>query len=308
MRAFVIGNAALDETLLVAAMPAPGASVHGNGLSHDLGGKAVNQAVVLARAGILCRLVAAVGDDARGAEISTLLAREPVEARLLVQAGIASDRSLILMAQGGENVVVTTTAAADALDPVQALAAMADARNGDLVVVQGNLSGETTAAVLHAARAHGTRTAVNPSPLRGFFADLWPLIDMLFVNEGEADALAGPAALHRAGVGQVVLTRGAAGAVLSGAAFGGMGRGENGRGGAGASVVVPAHPCEVVDTTGAGDCFMAAALASMLLRGTPLDAAALMHGARAAALTVSRPGTVSAFPSAAELAAILAIR
>ena len=290
MRAFVIGNAALDETILVAALPTPGASVHGTALSRDLGGKGANQAIVLARAGIRCRLVAAVGDDARASEIAALLAREPVVTRLLVQAGIASDRSLILMARGGENVVVTTNAAAEALDPAQALAAMADASRRDLVVVQGNLSGETTTAVLRDARARGMRTAVNPSPLRGFFSGLWPLIDVLFVNEGEADALAGPAGLLRAGVAQVVITRGAAGAVLSGA---------------GASVAVPAHLCDVVDTTGAGDCFMATALASMLLRGTELDAAALAHGARAAGVTVSRPGTVSAFPSRAELAAIL---
>ena len=62
----------------------------------------------------------------------------------------------------------------------------------------------------------------------------------------------------------------------------------------------------IVDTTGAGDCFMATALASAALRGVDLDARALAHAARAAALTVSRPGTMRAFPTASEMAAILA--
>lgn len=84
------------------------------------------------------------------------------------------------------------------------------------------------------------------------------------------------------------------------------------RGGAGARLIersghtdVPAHPCAVVDTTGAGDCFMAVALASAGLRGCALDRRALAHGAQAAAQTVARPGTVAAFPDRSEMAAIL---
>jgi ribokinase len=59
-----------------------------------------------------------------------------------------------------------------------------------------------------------------------------------------------------------------------------------------------------VDTTGAGDCFMATALASAALRAARLDPRALLHAA-AAAITVSRPGTGAAFPTRAELADIL---
>jgi ribokinase len=69
---------------------------------------------------------------------------------------------------------------------------------------------------------------------------------------------------------------------------------------------VAAAQAEIVDTTGAGDCFMATALASAALRGVELDARALAHGAQAAARTVARPGTMRAFPTAAEMTAILA--
>ena len=70
--------------------------------------------------------------------------------------------------------------------------------------------------------------------------------------------------------------------------------------------VVPAVPGEAVDTAGAGDTFMAVALASAALRRATVDVRALEHGAAAAALTVSRRGTRSAFPSSGELKAILA--
>ena len=68
------------------------------------------------------------------------------------------------------------------------------------------------------------------------------------------------------------------------------------------------QPATVVDTTGAGDCFMATALASAALRGRrPRRPRTAPTRPEAAALTVARPGTMRAFPSAAEMAAILAL-
>lgn len=293
MRAFVVGNVALDETIRVADLPEPGASILGRALSRDLGGKGANQAIVMARAGLPCRLVAAMGEDARAGEIRERLAAEPVEVDLVVVPGVASDFSIVIAAEAGENTIITTNAAASALTRQDALARLAGASPGDLLVLQGNLGEETTAALLAAGRRGGLRTVLNPSPLRPFFPELWPQVDVAFVNRGEAEALGGTEALRAAGVGTVVLTLGAGGAALI------DGEGER---------RVPAHPCAVVDPTGAGDCFLATALASAARRGGALDPVALRHAARAAALTVGRPGTVGAFPTARELGAILAER
>ena len=52
MRAFVIGNVALDEAVTVDDLPAFGASIHGKAGQTDLGGKGANQAIVLGRAGL----------------------------------------------------------------------------------------------------------------------------------------------------------------------------------------------------------------------------------------------------------------
>ncbi len=290
MRAFVIGNVALDETIEVADLPAPGASIHGRAALRDLGGKGANQAVVLGRAGVRCVFGAAVGDDLRGDDIRARLLREPLDLRLVVMAGVASDFSIVLRTQSGENANITTTESAGGLPPDLAIQMLDGAERGDLLVVQGNLSGPTTLAVLERAKAMGLRTALNPSPMGAFMGDVLRLVDMAFVNEGEAQALGGPDALIAKGVGQVVLTLGPAGARLYG----------NG------VVHVPAHTCRVVDTTGAGDCFMATTLASAHLRGTGLDARALGHAARAAAIAVSRPGTAKAFPTVTEMAAIMA--
>lgn len=290
MRAFVIGNVALDETLTVADLPTRGASIHGQAAKIDLGGKGANQAIVLGRAGLDCRFCAAVGTDARADDIRTRLTAEPITLDLQPVAGVASDLSIILRTPSGDNAIITTNAAALGLTAPAACASFAAAVPGDLLVMQGNLSAEATLAAFRAAKAIGMKTALNPSPLRPFFAGLWPLVDMAFLNESEAAALGGTAALAAAGVARIVLTLGPAGAQLI------MPE---------ASVTVPAQPCAVVDTTGAGDCFMATALASSGLRGVPLDARALRHAAAAAAITVSRPGTGAAFPTRPEMSMIL---
>ncbi len=291
MRAHVIGNVALDETIAVAALPTPGASILGAPISRDLGGKGANQAIVLGRAGVACRFGSVVGRDARAAEIRACLAAEPIETQLEELGGVASDFSIILMAEAGENAVVTTNAAAEALTPQAAIAMLAGAQAGDLMLVQGNLSRDTTWALLTEARARGMVSVLNPSPLRDFLSGLWSLVDVTFLNEGEAAAVGGAESLLARGVGHIVVTLGAKGSRLLSA---------NG------SEEVPAFPAVVLDTTGAGDCFTATALASAALRGVALDRRAIAHAAEAAALTVSRAGTARAFPSREELAAILA--
>lgn len=298
MRAYVIGNVAIDETISVLSMPEAGASILGREETRDLGGKGANQAVVMGRTGLSTTLVAAVGKDFRAQTIRDQLAGEVVDAHLVGHPDRSSDFSIIFTTPDGENAIVTTTASAEALTLAEALAPLADATAGDLVVLQGNLSESVTRGILADARHRGLTTAFNPSPLRPYFAELWPLIDVAFLNKGEAESLTGSSGesaiqrLAEAGVAQTVLTLGGAGAILA----------------SGSQVIatVPALATEVVDTTGAGDTFMAVALASAALRRTRLDAPAIHHATAAAAITVSRRGTRAAFPSKADLAGILA--
>ncbi len=287
----VLGNAALDETFRVGGLPRPGESVLAAEAGRGLGGKGANVAVALARAGVPVRLVAALGRDEAGGALRALLEAEGL-AGALRTVGAPTDRSLILVDEGGENVVVTTQAAALALDPAAIEAALDAAGPGDLVALQLNLSMDATCAALRVARRRGCRTALNPSPLRGPVPEgLWPLVDVAFLNAGEAQALGGVEALRALGAACVVVTRGALGAVMHGP---------------GGEVAVPAVPAAAVDPTGAGDAFMAVSLASALRRAAALDGRALRHGARAAALVVARPGAVAALPSREEMADILA--
>lgn len=296
MRAFIIGNVALDETYSISALPEPGVSIFGAQASRDLGGKGCNQAIVMARSGVTTTLAAVIGSDDRSATIRHALAEEPLTADLIVADGVASDLSIILTTPDGENSVITTRAAAAAFTPERVAQSLATANAGDVLVLQGNLCEAATVAALELARQKSMLTAFNPSPLQPWFSKLWPLIDIAFLNQSEAQALTGNTGLAagehliRQGVRTVVLTLGSQGSMLVTAEM---------------TCTVPSSPASVVDTTGAGDCFMGTALASALLRHAAIDERALREAAHASAITVSRRGTRSAFPTLLEMQEIL---
>lgn len=301
----MIANATVDETYAVAALPRPGESIIGELVTRDVGGKGANVATVLARAGVPTTLVAALGDDERGAFVRARLAAEPLATSLAMTREHPTDVSLVHSTPDGDNAIVTTVAATRALEPARAIAVMDAMAAGGVVVLQGNLRREVSLALIDAARRRALVVALNPSPLSPWLGEAIERVPIVFANEAEAESLGGGSgetairSLLARGPERVVVTRGAAGSVL--------GESIRSADGAGAFRVVdvPAASATVLDTTGAGDTFMATALASCLRRDVGLDERALHDAARAAAVTVSRRGTSSAFPSTDELETLL---
>jgi ribokinase len=292
----VLGNATIDESMATDVWPTAGQTIVVGSPRRDLGGKGANQALMLSRTGAPVRFIAAVGGDAEGDWIAQRLAEEGLDDSL-VRVDAASDRSMIFVSRAGENAIASTVAAAAALTPAFTREQAASLAPGDLLIMQGNLSLAATEAALAAARAAGARTVLNPSPIQPGFAALAPLVDLLVVNEGEAEQLGGAGepeamvgALRRAGAGAVALTLGPRGSLFADATR---------------LIHTPALIAPVVDTTGAGDAFAGVLVGGLYHRRLP-PPAALAAATAAAALTVQRPGAASAFPSRAEIEAIFA--
>lgn len=297
MRAYVIGNATIDESFTVTSLPEPGESIKSTLINRCLGGKGANQAVLLSRCGIDTTLITATADDQRGKDIRQSLSLESVTAYYIKTDVTASDQSILLTRTDGENAVISTTACAEHIDAATVKPQLMTAQTADCLILQGNLDYQTTHDLLVHAKAAGMRTLFNPSPVQKQFTNLWTLIDVLFLNSSESQALTGftgQAAIHillQQGVGQVVLTEGKAGAWLATT--------DN-------IEFTSANATAAIDTTGAGDTFMSVAIGSAQLRATIIDPLAMQHAHQAAAMTVSRYGTISAFPTSAELSALLA--
>jgi ribokinase len=296
MKVFVVGNIAMDQTLAVDRMPLEGESIFGSKVSNDLGGKGTNQAVVLARCGIPTILIAALGSDAQSQQMRERLAQEAVIERLVERQGVSGDTTIVLKDAAGGNVNITTVDCARGLQIADVRPLISDAKPGDLLVLQGNLSLAATSDIIHDAREKGLRIALNPSPLDLEMVPLLAGLDVLFLNEHEAEQITGVQKyaavqyLLDLNVDTVVLTLGAYGSLL---------------GTKSGTVAVPAQLTEVVDSTGAGDTFQSVALGSALLRGGWIDSLSLSIAAKAAAITVSRFGTTAAFPTRAELEKLL---
>lgn len=284
MRVYVTGNITVDETWAIPDIPTKGSSIHGHKISQDIGGKGANQAIILSRCGIPTTLIAATGDDSNGSWIREQISSEPLQLLPDFCLPCHSDTSIIFNSADGDNAIITTTTAADSLSLETITQALTEASPGDILLQQGNFSFEKTRDLFQLAKARGMTTVFNPSPVKPAFAQLWPLVDIAVLNQPEA------AELQPAGVKTLVITHGSQGVWLTTAEQ---------------QLHCPAEPVQAVDSTGAGDTFLAVMLASALLRQTSVDKLALTHASKAAAITVSRHGTWSAFPQQHELAALL---
>ena len=281
---YVLGNASIDVTLNVPRLPRPGETLMAHNLFRAPGGKGLNQAVVAARAGARVRFCAPIGAEPETALIREALAREPFIDLRLIEANQPTDLSTLIVAHGGDNVIISTGDCADALTPYIAGVFIRPIRPTDWLLVQGNLSEPAT----WAAVSRATNVVFNTAPIRWHSPRILAAATVVIANETEAHELTGlpdpEAAAAVIGGKAGIVTLGAAGCILA----------QDGRITRFAAVEVAA-----VDTSGAGDTFCGVLAAGLAASGD--FAAAIAHAQRAAALAVSRPGCFGALPSATEL-------
>ena len=287
-RVVVVGSINVDLFARVERHPRPGETVLGSDGSTRPGGKGANQAVAAALAGAPVVMVGAVGDDAQAEVGLSLLLRAGVDlGRVRTVAGTPTGLALITVSDAGENSIIVVPGANHAVG----LDDVADLRltPADVLVVQGEIPVDVVDATVRAAREAGARVVVNLAPVVDLDPETLRAADPLVVNEHEAlasarilgvDVSALPAdsvdvaaattlaeSLVAAGVGSVVVTLGGAGAVIADAGA--------------ESFTCTGETVEVLDTTGAGDCF-AGTLAAHLALGRELGEAAAASNSAAA--------------------------
>jgi ribokinase len=282
----------------VAALPRPGETVLCPGYQVAAGGKGANQAAAAARAGATVRMVGQVGDDSFGEFARSALAAAGVDGTRLAASGRATGIAVIGIDRAAENQIMVASGAN--LDTGAEQVADADLAPGVTLLCQNEVRPEATFALLERGKARGARTILNLAPAAALPAAALQSLDLLVVNELEAQTALGgaapgdPAALAgalavRAGL-TCVVTLGAAGALAIGPT--GAHR-------------IAALPVEPVDTTGAGDAFVGV-LAAALDQGHDL-AAALARASVAAGLACTRLGAQTSQPTAAEIEARLGV-
>jgi sugar/nucleoside kinase (ribokinase family) len=292
IRAVVVGDAAVD---VVARHTGP--IVHGDDARAQVrlspGGAAANTAAWLAHQRVNTTLVSRIGDDLGGAHVRAALTTAGVRCAFTVDPDAATGCVVVLVDGDGQRSMLPDRGAnarlrAGDLDP----ALLAGARHLHLsgYVLLDASSRPAGVAALAAARQAGLTTSVDPQAANliadpAGFVELVRGVDLLLPNTAELAALTGSAELSSArllldAVGAVAVTAGAGGATWIGP---------------GVWESVPALPADCLDSTGAGDAFNAGLLAAWLAGAPPRQA--LLAGARAGALAVTRVGAWPAQPS-----------
>jgi len=296
MRLHVVGNVCVDTSFRLPRLPRQGETLNATSIVEGVGGKGANQAVAAARSGAVVCFWSALGDDDMACGVSEML-KSDLEVDRLIRLPLSTDRSTILLEEGGENAIVSAVACARAFDPMRQSALTQTWSEGDILLMQGNLSREVTAACLELAGRSGLKTVLNASPLSDMTVEDLADVDLVIVNQGEASALTGmenPTAaanlLFDNGARSVVVTLGSQGSIV-------WDRADH------APAILAAPKSAVVDTSGAGDCF-AGVLVGLLAQGKTLIAGAKL-ATKATAISVARLGTLASYPSRMEISEII---
>ena len=306
-RIVVVGSINVDLVVRVANLPRPGETVLGGRFASVPGGKGANQAVAAARAGGHTTFVARVGDDSMGHAAIEALRAEGIETDFItITPHAPTGVALILVDAVGENSIAVAGGANDRLSSDDIERARPAIEAADVLLLQLEVPLEAVAHAVSIAQSAGTRVILNPAPARPLSAALLARVDILTPNETEGESLASPGhapapsaadaealagMLLGLGPRAVVLTRGAAGALVAAAND---------------CTHVPAFSVEPLDTVAAGDVFNGC-LAVMLAEGLDL-VAATRFAAAAAAISVTREGAQTSAPRRGEIEAFLTAR
>jgi len=306
-RVVVIGSANMDLVYKVDRLPRAGETIKGGNVALYPGGKGANQACAAAQLGGNTLFIAQVGNDTFGAILLEALKAKGVNTGHVRISPYPTGCASIYVLPDGENSIVLSPGANEALDSEAVISSLDSLEPGDWVLSQLEISLPTVRAALAHAKAVGATTILDPAPTLPLPQCLFRHVDFLTPNQTEAMTLLGhpgsqlgedakeaekvAVKLLALGPRSVILKLGRLGCYVAAP---------------GVRAWVPGFEVTTVDTTAAGDIFNGA-LAVALTEGRPLLEAARFANA-AAAISVTRCGAQSSIPSRSEVDELLAGR
>lgn len=267
-------------------------------------GTAGGTVVDLAKLGLSCQAVGAVGDDEKADFVLSHMAKAGINCRLMRQVeGVETSATILNVRANGERPALHARGASDHFDVADdILADVLDCRFLHLggTGLLAKMDGDPSRALLQSAQEAGCVTTWD---LVGAGPDTWPFVEPLLPHIDyfvpsieEAEILSGVTGVEEniqffqsRGVKCVVLTMGADGSMIAD----GDGR-----------VHVPVYDIEVVDTTGCGDAYTAGFIAGLADDRSLLECGHL--GTASASLVASGLGSDAGIVNRAQTEAAMA--
>jgi ribokinase len=258
----VVGSLNADFVVCTSALPREGQTVLGHSFDLFPGGKGANQSAALARLGAHVTHIGKVGMDDHARLLKGSLERAGVHLSGLTEddsthTGIAN----IQIADNGANTIVVIPGANMRLLPSDLDPFIPLLKQADYIAIQNEIPMETNLRVAHIGREAGATVIYNPAPYRNGSDQTCHLADLIVPNETELSELtilpvatdqeielAAGRLLEKGNTKAVVVTLGARGCML---------KEPNG------SEFFPAVTVKAIDTTAAGDAFIAGMIWSL---------------------------------------------
>ena len=293
----VVGSINMDNVVKVPWIPKLGETILSTEYNRYGGGKGANQAIASAKLKNKVAMVGKVGDDENGRTLVGLMKKNGIDTRGVGLSKKPTGTAFINVdKEGNNNIVVYQGANADV--DINHIDENIDLiKNSRLCILQLEIPLETVVYVLDICKANGVKVILNPAPARqDIKLDILKKPDILIPNETELAILLRLDKidtdkmeerildLARSGLENLVVTLGEKGGIF-------LNNGEISR----YNIV----PVEMVDSTGAGDSFIAG-LATGLVKGKNLEES-INFARYVAALTVTNPGAQSSLPSLKEV-------
>lgn len=299
----VIGSVNADLVFEVPRVPAPGETLEAQSMSTFPGGKGANQAAAAARLGCQTLFIGQVGDDANAEMLRRSLEDSHVNTAHLRAVNGPSGTAVVLLQPSGENSIIIMGGANTAqwLFSPEAEQAL---KTAAVVLMQREVPEDVN--VYAAVMAANAKVVLDCGGEEGPLSEeLLNRVSVLSPNETELERLTGMTVgsedeavaaarslMRGSKVGAVLIKRGALGSLLvSDEAGQDVLRQEAVKSG------------EVLDTTGAGDCFTAA-YAAAVLQGWDRQLA-LRYASTAAGFCVCHKGAMPSLPWSKDLEQLL---
>jgi ribokinase len=300
MTIIVLGGINEDIVVSVADLPRRGETITANGVSHCAGGKGLNQAIGAARQGSTVRMLGAVGNDAAGAFLMDVMAREAIDtSAIAVLETHSSGQAYITLTASADNTIIVNAGANTAFGATQVAETNIEA---GVFLTQFEATLGAIEALFTSPQGRAGTRILNAAPALPEGRPLLALADIVILNEtelqvfadlpeipeAEADIVTAAKKMAARADQTVIVTLGSLGCIAV----------------SGDDITrIPGFRMDAIDTIGAGDCFCGV-LAAALDGGADL-ASAMRRANAAAALSVTRAGAGEATPSHDEVDVLL---
>lgn len=258
----------MDLIAAVQRLPGAGETVCSSGLERRFGGKGANQALAAARQGAAVTLIGCLGDDPDGRDYRNHLRREGINCSALNTVRAQGTGSAFIAVDAkGENQIIVIPGANAALTPPSLKMLRSRIEVGKALLLQFEIPLETVVEAIQIANGARVPVILNPSPCQEDFPWGKVTLDVLIVNNTEAEHIFSADAddladsldawkekLKSKGVTTLIITRGERSTLVL--TESGLKK-------------VATHKVKPIDTVGAGDAF-AGAFTAHYAEGAPL--------------------------------------